>query len=65
MSAINDGGSAFPFGDYTNEGEQGMRRRLYQSLKLIGKSTTTKTMKAKSLQNHSLPKKPMNTQTQC
>ena len=27
MSAINDGGSAFPFGDYTNEGEQGMSLR--------------------------------------
>ena len=29
MSAINDGGSAFPFGDYTNEGEQGMSLRDY------------------------------------
>ena len=27
MSKIYDGGSAFPFGDYTNGGEQGMSLR--------------------------------------
>ena len=29
MSKIDDGGSAFPFGDYQNGGEQGMTLRDY------------------------------------
>jgi len=29
VSVINDGGSAFPFGDYQNGGEQGMTLRDY------------------------------------